>query len=96
MPEPIACTLSPDEYRVRAAEIDALARALAGREPITGGVRLTFAGGDDLRPRLEDLVAREAECCPFLTMELSSADGTLVLDVTGPPEARPAVEQLFT
>lgn len=96
MTHPIACTLSPDEYRQRADEIDALARdALVSREPIHGGARLTFAD-DGLRPRLEDLVARETECCPFLTMELSSADGSLILDVTGPPEARPVVDQLFT
>ena len=39
---------------------------------------------------MEAFVAAESDCCPFLTMKLR-----LVLDVTGPAEAAPIVQELF-
>jgi len=90
MTEPIACTLTAAEYRDRAADLHRFAReALRERRPIAGGARLTF----DLaaRERLETLIAAEAECCPFLTMDLR-----LVLDVTGPAAAAPIIAELLT
>jgi hypothetical protein len=40
-------------------------------------------------------VAAEAACCAFLTMTLTRAGDQLVLDVAGPPEARPIIAELF-
>jgi hypothetical protein len=71
----IACTLSPTELHDRREQLAALPPL--SREPIPGGVRLVFAPGAE--PRLRALVAAEARCCPFLTLELCG----LELRVTG-------------
>jgi hypothetical protein len=97
MDVPIACTLAPAELAGRTAELrDLASRALRTREPLADGERLTFAPGAETERRLRDAVAAEASCCPFLRMELRSRDDALVLDITGPAEARPIVAELFT
>jgi hypothetical protein len=95
-PAPIACSLAGAEYRERVAEIGRVAReALGDRESIDGGARLSFDETADIRGRLEALVAAESECCPFLAFNLSAADRRLVLEVTGPEQAAPIIEELF-
>ena len=85
MDQPIACSLTATEYRKRAAEIRELLRdALMSREPIPGGERLTFTAAAGIRERVEELVAAESECCPFLTFAVRVQRGRLVLDVTQP------------
>ena len=92
----IACSLTGADYRKRVADIREVARdALRDRRRIDGGARLSFEETAGLRERLEALVAAESECCPFLTMSLQAADGHLVLEVTGPEEAAPIIEELF-
>lgn len=92
MTDLIACSLTAAEYRNRAADANDVARdALRDRGPIAGGVRLTFDAA--ARERLESLIAAEAACCPFLTMDLREAAGRLVLEVTGPDAAAPIIEQ---
>lgn len=94
--QPIACSLSAADYRARTADLAALAdRALGGREPIDGGERLTFTGGDDIERQLSDAVAAEASCCAFLSMDLRRDGDALILDVTGPDAARPIIADLF-
>src|SRR3712207_3703737 len=64
MDQPIACTLRPDEYVDRAAQLRELAnRALRSRERITDGERLTFAPGHETEQLLRDAVAAEGACC---------------------------------
>ena len=94
--EPIACSLSTDDYRARGAAVAQIADdALRSRDPRDGGARLTFTGGDATEARLRELIAAEAECCPFLRFELDRDGDTLTLDVTGPDEARPIIDELF-
>jgi hypothetical protein len=97
MPElPIACTLTPDAKTDRLRLIDDLRRdALIAREPTGAGARLRLRDTPDVERRARELVAAESQCCAFLTFELSRADGELVLDVSGPPDARPVVELFF-
>ena len=91
---PIACTLTATESRDRAGEVGRLARtALLARHRIDGGVRMIFDKA--ARERLEVLVAAEAECCPFLAMDLRAGEGGLVLEVTGPEAAAPIIAELF-
>ena len=95
-PAPIACSLTGAEYRKRVADTGQVAReALRDRRPIDGGAHLSFEESAAVRERLEALVAAESQCCPFLTMNLSAADGRLVLEVTGPELAAPIIEELF-
>ncbi len=96
MDQPIACTLTPDQYRERTADLAALvARAGRAREPTADGVRLTFADSPQTEADLRATIAAEAECCAFLRMDLRRADAGLMLEVAGPPEARPVIDGLF-
>ncbi|HEV3000022.1 MAG TPA: hypothetical protein VGW75_04710 [Solirubrobacteraceae bacterium] len=96
MDTPIACSLNASEFAARREETAAIARAaLRGREPIDGGERLRFAGGEDLAGQIREIVDAEAECCPFLTLDLRRDGEALELDVTGPPEAQPIIAELF-
>jgi hypothetical protein len=93
---PIACTLTPGEYKRRTAELSALAaRSLIARAPIDGGQRLTFVDDPAVERELRGAVAAEASCCSFLTMRLQRTTGALTLDVTGPPQAQPIIAELF-
>jgi hypothetical protein len=92
----IACTLSSDQMRDRMAFIEALvADALLDRQEIDGGVRSRFRDAPDVERRIHELVAAETSCCPFLSFAVGRKDGELWLDITGAPEARPAIEQFF-
>jgi hypothetical protein len=94
---PIACTLTPAEYRTRTAELASLAeRALRSRERTERGERLTFHRSDAVERELDAAIAAEASCCSFLAMTLERREDRLVLDVAGPPEARPVIAELFT
>jgi hypothetical protein len=45
--------------------------------------------------RLAGVVAAESRCCAFLTLELERVGADLVLDVTGPAEVAPIIDELF-
>ena len=92
----IACSLTTDQYRRRIADMGAVAQdALRSRAPIEGGVRHVFTAAPGVRDRLRGFVDAEAVCCPFLTLDLHDGNGGLILDVTGPEEARPVIDELF-
>ena len=96
MEPPIACTLGPRQYRDRTRELAALAaRALRSREPTADGERLTFAAGADVEHELRAVIAAESRCCPFLRMSLQRGEGGVVLEIAGPPDARPVIADLF-
>jgi hypothetical protein len=96
MSEPIACTLTADQFDDRAREIADLAHdSVLQRRPLPGGVRLTFQAGEDTARRLHDLVAAESQCCAFLEMDLRASETRLELDITGPEDARPIIDDLF-
>ena len=96
MDQPIACTLTADAFRDRTAELAALAgRALLDRAPIPGGRRLTFAGDPRTERDLCAVVDAERSCCTFLEFDLRRRDDRLVLDVTGPDDARRLIAELF-
>ena len=96
MEQPIACTLTPGAYRERIEALTALAaRALRSRERTADGERLTFADSAENERDLRAAVAAEAACCPFLRMDLRRGADGLVLDVAGPEDARPVIEELF-
>jgi hypothetical protein len=93
---PIACSLTAADYRRRLDDAGQLAKAaLRRREPLEGGARLTFADEPEVEQRLTGFVAAELRCCPFLTLKLERVAGELVLDVTGPNDAAPIIEELF-
>ena len=93
---PIACTLTPGQYQSRTAEMAALAaRALRSREQTEQGERLTFDTSPEVERELRAVVAAEAGCCAFLSMDVQRGEGELVLDISGPQDARPIIAELF-
>jgi hypothetical protein len=92
---PVACSLGAAERERRLAAIAAVGRAaLLDREEVGGLCLLRFRGGAETRRALEQIVAAEAACCPFLELELSESGGELRLAIGAPDEGRPTAEAL--
>jgi hypothetical protein len=86
---PIACDMSTatDTPEERRAAYDRLfARALISRDERDDGVVFRLRAGDGTRAALEDLVRREAECCPFADYRLEAVGDELIWTITA--EAR--------
>jgi hypothetical protein len=97
MPDlPIACTLTPDGMTARLALIEALAAdGLLDRTPTDAGLRVRLRDTPDIEQRTRELVAAESRCCAFLDFDLDRDNGDLVLDISGPVDARPVIELFF-
>jgi hypothetical protein len=89
----IACTLPLTEVPDRLAKLAGAAEAHRGRHPIPGGVRHRFDPAAEARVR--EIAELESRCCAFLRFAVSRDDDAVVLDITGPPEALPVMEQFF-
>ena len=93
---PIACTLSPDGFTARMGLIDALAvDGLIDRTDTERGVRVRLRDTPEIEQRVRELVAAESECCAFLDFTLRREDDAIVLDVSGPEDARPVIDLFF-
>ena len=93
---PIACTLSPDGSTARMALIDALAAdGLLDRARTATGVRMRLRDTPEIEQRALALVEAESRCCPFLSFDLRREHEALVLEITGPPDARPVIDEFF-
>jgi hypothetical protein len=87
----LACSLTTPRLRARRAQTASIAQAaLRSRD----GQRLVFDVSAE--PALRELVALEAECCPFLTLHLRRTGDAVELTITGPDEAAPIIAELFT
>jgi hypothetical protein len=92
----IACTLTVPELSERQRRVAELAaRSLVLREPLPDGARLFFAADPATEREVRAVVAAEARCCSFLRFGLRRTGKALVLDVTGPEQARPVIDELF-
>ena len=98
MPDlPIACTLTPEGVTDRLALIEALAAdGLLDRSATDAGLRLRLRDTAEIERRTRELVAAESKCCAFLDFDLRREEGNLVLDISGPDDARPVIEMFFT
>ena len=93
---PIACTLTQDGMTARLALLDALAAdGLLDRTPTGAGLRVRLRDTLQIERRTRELIAAESECCAFLDFDLGREDGDLVLDISGPEDARPVIEMFF-
>jgi hypothetical protein len=93
---PIACTLTPDGMTARRVLIEALAAdGLLDRTTTDTGMRVRLLDRPDVERRTRELVAAESRCCAFLDFQLGRDDGDLVLDISGPEDARPMIEMFF-
>jgi hypothetical protein len=90
----IACTLTTAELRPRRAHVAAIAeQSLRARRSLPHGEQLVFDRSAE--PALRELIALEAECCPFLTLALHTTGDALALTITGPDEAVPVIQALL-
>ncbi|CDN56519.1 Hypothetical protein RG1141_CH42050 [Neorhizobium galegae bv. officinalis bv. officinalis str. HAMBI 1141] len=90
----IACTLGAGDFKGRVASIQALARRSllsSRREPLR--LYLTYTG--DALAEVQDLVAKEAECCAFLEFALSHDASKVELVITAPASTADAADELF-
>jgi hypothetical protein len=79
-----ACTLGPTEGAQRIREWRQLAATHGvGRASSAGSLTLRFRDDPGVQPRLEDLVAAERTCCPFLSWDLVEAPGEWQVVVVG-------------
>ena len=93
---PIACSLSATAIPSRLEDFADLVRhALRERRSTRDGVRVRLSDSHENERSVRELVTAEARCCPFLDFDLRREDGALVLDVAGPPDARPVIDALF-
>jgi len=94
--QPIACTLTPDAILDRQAFIEALARdGVIARTPTDSGLSVRLRDSNDIERRTRELIAAESSCCSFLTFDLERVDGELLLEISGPDDARPVIDLLF-
>jgi hypothetical protein len=94
--QPFACSLSPaglDERKALIGEL--LAQGLADLTVIPDGVQARFVTGPELKSDRDVLVELEARCCASLSLSVSDAEDTTVLEVTGAPEAQALIAELF-
>jgi hypothetical protein len=97
MSESLACALPATEADRRARKTrSAIGESVLRRTAIDGGLRLAFAADERTAAALTEVVDAESRCCPFLEMSIERRNGELELTVTGPPEAAPMIELLFT
>ena len=88
--KPIACSLTANEAAGQLNEWEQLQRHVLRTETVEGGTALIFDVA--LAERVEDLGAREAECCGFLSITTSRSGEELRLEITSEdPEAAPVI-----
>jgi hypothetical protein len=94
-PQPIACSLGTNQLGQRLDEIAVLgAEGLLGHDLRGGTHALRFRRDDRTRHQLEEIVAAEARCCPFLDLSISERDDDLVLAIAAPEGGEQLAEAL--
>jgi hypothetical protein len=92
----VACVLDGQAYRTRVARIHALMdQALIARERSETAVRMRFRRDAGVDADLEELVALERQCCPFLVFALDTLPGEMVLTISGPESAAALLDEAF-
>lgn len=92
---PVACTLGAADQPARMAEWRDILAAVTRRDPVAGGVSLSFPFDPDLASHVADLALREQSCCAFFDFTLRIGAGSLVLDVRAPDAGADVIAELF-
>lgn len=94
MEEPIACSLPLREAAKQAGEWTDLHSQTVASEPIDGGHVVEYP--IELADQVEDLVAREAACCAWLSLSTSRKPRTIRLELhSDNPDAGPVIKALI-
>lgn len=91
---PAACQLTSADFATRRVLIQALTRdALLGVERHGRTLRLRYRS--DAAARVRDLARLEAQCCAFLTFEVTEGGGHVELVITAPERAPDLTDDVF-
>lgn len=89
----IACTLDSFDFKNRAAGIrDLASRHLLSSRREPSRLHLTYSAA--ALPEVQNLVAKESECCAFLDFDILSG-ARIDLTITAPEGAASAADELF-
>jgi hypothetical protein len=91
---PIACTLTPGDYKTRLAWINELARD-ALRSHVRRDLELELVYATAAAERVREMVRKEQDCCAFLSFDLDERPGQVRLTITAPERAREAADMLL-
>lgn len=92
---PEVCSLQPDAFHERMAEIAALMQAYAGvAERTPDGVALRFNMREGLRAALDALAEKERSCCATLEFRVTEDGGSISFRIVGEATDSTAVEDL--
>lgn len=90
----IACALESNDFKERVASIrDLASRAL--RSSRRDDLRLELVYDVSAIAEVEDLVAKESDCCAFLGFDLLRKGDVVQLTISAPESARGAADELF-
>lgn len=88
---PIACDLlaldAGDQAR-RAALADKMRAGTAEVQPLPNGLALRVSAQAMPRVEVEELMALERRCCPFLSFEARDSGADVIIEITGCPDAQ--------
>jgi hypothetical protein len=91
----LGCTLSGTDARERQQWLGVVMRRATEKAITSQGVTAQFAYSDALERDLRAIAMAEAECWPFLHIEVSRDEEHLRLTVSGPTDAMPVIEQIY-
>jgi hypothetical protein len=92
---PMACSLAGSDLVERYRDLAGFGTAnLIGRSSGAHGEELRFRRSAVNERRLRAIVAAEAECCPFLDLDLVEREGELVLRIGSAEDARLVAAEL--
>lgn len=92
--EPIACTLGAGALRSQLDKWTRLLEAASSRQPVPGGLRITFADEAPFE-ELARLTAAERRCCPFFSFAITLDHRGTTLEVTAPGDAQDLIAAAF-
>lgn len=90
----IACSLDHRDMQTRIGDWQAVLETVADRQPVQGGIRLTFGPDVDLS-EVARLARAEWTCCSFFSFALTVDDRGVGLEVTAPDEAQTLITSVF-
>lgn len=92
---PIACSLDTAALANRLAEIESIGAGSLLSHHREGAVHaLAFRVDAQTQQRLEEVLAAERECCPFLKLDLKQGEEQLTLTIAAPAEAAAVATEL--
>ncbi len=92
--EPIACTLTPGDYKDRAEWIETLAKQSL-RSARRTDLILDLTYGPEALEAVQELVRKEQSCNSFLRFDTRQDSDGIHLTITAPERARGAADLLF-